>query len=433
MLCDKNIRRDWLLVIFAAACCVFVTLSGCGGGGGDDGGGSDGSSYTSFGELDVAFSGVVVNHFADDTLTLKNAGSVALTLGQIEAPDAPFTIEDDQCSGTTLGESATCDIQVRFSPTSQGSYSDAFVVPLSGSDTAFATVNLEGDAWLYNVSINQFQTEACPDVRLIVSVTNSDDSCVTGLDSDDFVLLEEGGTESGTISLTASDVIQGASSDLSVVLALDTSGSVGDVVEDIIAAAKNFINDMKVADEAAVFQFASSGAEPVIEFTTATADGKTAITTAIDTEIDAYGGGTALYTAVSDVCDYIVQNAAAGNRTAIIVITDGQDTASEMSLDDAVSAALEVGVPIFTIGSGIENAEVLQALADDTGGQYYDAPETEDINEIYLKTSALFSNQYEIEYTSSLTDVILSLNLSVMGGGTLLGNDSRDFESCSSD
>lgn len=427
MSCKIAILRRLLLLLF-----TLLALVGCGGGGGSSGDGDgDSSSGPAYSEMDLSFGGVVANQFSDRTVTLMNAGAINLTFEEIDDLALPFSIEDDECSGRTLGPSGTCDIQVRFSPTEQGTHGAFFAVPLSGSDTDFAGVNLEGTSWLYNVSINQIDADACPDIRLVVSITDADNNFMSGLTRDNFILFENG----AQADQSEFAVSPGASSNLSVVLALDTSGSVAGIIEDIISAAKEFVNDMDVEDEAAVFKFADSGAEQVIGFTMATEpDGKNMIVSAIDNEIVYIGGGTALYTAVTDISDYIVSDATVGNRLAIVVVSDGEDTASDIELETVISAAKEAGVPVFTIGLGVSNTEVLQVMADDTGGQYYNSESTEDLGDIYLQISELFSNQYEITYTSdSAGGAQIALEVRASGSdSSVLGEDSKEFEGCQS-
>jgi len=62
----------------------------------------------------------------------------------------------------------------------------------------------------------------------------------------------------------------------------------------------------------------------------------------------------------------------------VVVIADGRDNNSlNIDLNGLIDQALESGVPVFTIGLGDVNAENMQQLADETGGQYYYAPDEE--------------------------------------------------------
>lgn len=54
----------------------------------------------------------------------------------------------------------------------------------------------------------------------------------------------------------------------------------------------------------------------------------------------------------------------------MVVIADGRDNNSlNIDLNGLIDQALESGVPVFTIGLGDVNAENMQQLADETGGQ----------------------------------------------------------------
>jgi VWFA-related protein len=370
----------------------------------------------------VSFGGVVLDHFADQTLSLRNVGSVAFTFGQIEAPSSPFSIITDECSGSTLGPSGTCDVQIRFSPTDQGDHEGFFAVPLSGSSTNFAGVTLDGSGYGMNVTINQVSTENCPDAtRLIVSVTDESDDFISGLVGGDFTLVEEG-------TVVTPGTVAPDTSNLSVVLALDGSSSVSNVLEEIKDAAQAFINDLEDGDEAAVFRFADN-TEQVIGFTTISDTGKIEVNDAIE-DIPVASGSTALYSVISEVCEYYNTAPAMNDRRAIVIITDGQDTASDIELEDAIDAAQVSGIPLFTIGLGTEVAEVLQALAGNTGGQYYDVLSEDVLETVYPQIAELLTNQYKIEYESNLSSgAFATVNLTVEYNG-LTGEDSVEFEGC---
>lgn len=432
---ENNAKKHFILTLTVAIFIAVFSLSGCGGGGGggDDGGGG-GGSYPGYSELDVSFGGVVLNHTADQTVTLKNVGTINLPLGTIVDPADPFVIMLDDCSGNTLTPSETCDIQVRFTPTSQLSYSDGFVVPITGSNDNFVGVNLDGDGFAYNVSVNQVET-ACPDINLLVSVTDENDEPVLALTETAFSLFADGTlADSGDITFSSSPA-----SDLSVVLAIDTSGSIQDagVIDDIKTAVIDFIDAMDVQNEMAIYDIDDTGGAQLQAFTVATdpagKDSLKATINAIETQND----NTALYQTVIDICNYIddpVNGAAAGNRRAIVLVTDGEDTVWEGAtidegLDAAIAAANDAGIPLFTIGLGVLNNDVLSQLAEDTHGQYYDA-ETADLSATYYNISRLFSNQYVIVYSPAPNGGgAISLRVEVTDSGDH-GEDTREVAGC---
>ena len=112
------------------------------------------------------------------------------------------------------------------------------------------------------------------------------------------------------------------------------------------------------------------------------------------------------------------------------MITDGEARGSVKELTEVIDRARERRVPIFTIGLGNITTEILQQLADETGGQYFFAPTSNDLIDIYLQISQLLSNQYAIEYTSALSGgatIILDVEVDY---NNLQGEDSRDFPGC---
>ena len=78
----------------------------------------------------------------------------------------------------------------------------------------------------------------------------------------------------------------------------------------------------------------------------------------------------------------------------LILLTDGQDTASNVDPMEAAALAAELGVKVYTIGisrqagqasggrNGIDEA-LLNAIAEATGGQYFRARNPEELQQIY--------------------------------------------------
>lgn len=92
------------------------------------------------------------------------------------------------------------------------------------------------------------------------------------------------------------------------------------------------------------------------------------------------GGGTKLYDATLQAYQELQQTGDPKHIRAIVVLTDGQDTESTTSLDDLVqqidAAQGEGGnsIKLFTIAFGSDaDKDVLQKLADPTGGKEYDS------------------------------------------------------------
>jgi VWFA-related protein len=202
-------------------------------------------------------------------------------------------------------------------------------------------------------------------------------------------------------------------------------------IDEMQAAAVSFTNKLSAPpDEAEIIRFAKI-VEPVVpdpEFTSVKGDLIAAIQAAIPVDQD-FRDGTAMYDAVElAVADTAAQGP--GRRRAVVVIADGRDNISFIDLNELIDQALDSGVPVFTIGLGDVNAENMQQLADETGGQYYYAPDEGDLDAIYDQISDIISNQYTLAYDSASTcGDIISLDVVVDDGSVLhlKGEDSRDI------
>jgi uncharacterized protein YceK len=415
---NKKIIIIILILIFS------ILIPGCGSNSDDDGG----SSYPEYNELDISFDGVVLNHFADQTITLTNTGSANLPLEQLEGLDLPFTIELDECSESTLSPSESCDIRVRFQPTTQGPHYDVFVVPITGSDRDFVGVNLDGEGFGYNVSINQVDIVSCPEIQLFVSVTDSDNNLVTDLDVDNFYLREN---DTEIQWSTDNTVSTGTVSYLSVILLIDISSSTSDDLASIKDAADAFIDDITDTSEVAIFVFDGDGAEEAAEglgFVIADETGRNTLHSTVATISSS--SGTNLYQAVLDVCAFM-DNYAIGDERAIVLITDGEAISTEVTIDEAIAAAQSIDAPLFTIGFGVYSeygTYVINQLAYDTGGLSFMEPDAGELDDVYLQVSNILTNQYVIRYSSNSSGPI-TLNVEV-DDGLWVGEDTKESEGC---
>jgi len=112
----------------------------------------------------------------------------------------------------------------------------------------------------------------------------------------------------------------------------------------IKAAAINFVNRLNIpGDWAAICKFYG-----VIEFYPAV--GFSAVKTDLNTYINASfsGSGSAIYQAVTPSIDRAAQGSQDTQR-AVIVLSDGEDTASAITLDQVIANAKQQRIPVFTI------------------------------------------------------------------------------------
>ncbi|MGL5005591.1 MAG: choice-of-anchor D domain-containing protein, partial [Casimicrobium sp.] len=81
----------------------------------------------------------VGNTAADQTVTVRNAGAVPLTISAVTTPGTPFSLQSNTC--TTLAPSASCTITYDFTPAEGGTGSSTSVIT---SNAGSATVKLKG-------------------------------------------------------------------------------------------------------------------------------------------------------------------------------------------------------------------------------------------------------------------------------------------------
>jgi len=105
-------------------------------------------------------------------------------------------------------------------------------------------------------------------------------------------------------------------------------------------------------------------------------------------------GGTKLYDSIDAAVQYQVTNPTPGEIQAVLVLTDGQDTDSTLSLDTLVQHIRSRGdhqaIRVFTIGYGNDADEtVLKKIADVTGAKYYKGT-PQNIKEVFRDIATFF-------------------------------------------
>ena len=121
-------------------------------------------------------------------------------------------------------------------------------------------------------------------------------------------------------------------------------------------------------------------------------------------------GGTALYDAVVASSDHLMKNAKL-QRKILLVVTDGEDTASRLTLAEAVRAiAVDGGPTVYAIGLLGEERERkarrgLRKLAEQSGGVAYFPANVDAVEAISQQIAHDIRNQYAIGYKPSTPKV----------------------------
>ncbi len=211
--------------------------------------------------------------------------------------------------------------------------------------------------------------------------------------------------EAGDLTVTEDGVeqtvetFQESIAPVSIVLALDESGSMKKASEAVQDAARRFVGSLRKQDKLGLMLFADN-AEMTRDLTT--------YRDSVLDDIAHYkaSGGTALYDALSDS---LLRLKREEGRRVVVVLTDGRDEdnpgkgpGSTRTFQDVLKYARETDAVIFGIGLGTSvDASVLQTLAATSGGQAYFPQEPESLDAIYQRIIENLRRRWMISYTST--------------------------------
>ena len=92
-------------------------------------------------------------------------------------------------------------------------------------------------------------------------------------------------------------------------------------------------------------------------------------------------------------------------RKIIVALVGGKDNGSETPLQTILQSADILDIPLYLIGLGEVNKEVLTKMAKTTGGEFLYAESPEDIEGIYTQISENLQEVYELTYLSPDTEI----------------------------
>lgn len=235
------------------------------------------------------------------------------------------------------------------------------------------------------------------EVVLNATVLDENNHLVTTLDKTNFRVMEDGVPQT-IASFQHQDV------PVSMGLLVDNSGSMYKKRPAVNTAALDLVKASNPQDEAFVVNFAD---EPYLDqdFTSDVnklRDGLAHIESK---------GGTALYDTVVASADQM-SKAAKRPKQVLIVITDGEDNASSLTLEQTIRRVQELQGPVvYSIGllfgdemSGRESRRArraLQLLSDETGGIAFFPHSLKEVDTIAAEVAQDIRNQYTIGYHST--------------------------------
>ena len=230
-------------------------------------------------------------------------------------------------------------------------------------------------------------------VNVFVTVTDAHGAPIGGLSKDNFIVKEDDRAQKIAVFDKESEL------PISIALAIDTSLSTRHDLPLEQAAAKRFAHAiLRPIDALSVYGFS----EDVHDAT----HGFTSDLKRVDEGVEhiRVGAATALYDAI-----YVTARALdkRKGRKVIVLITDGGDTISRIDYKQAVRAAEEAEALVYSIiivpieasaGREIGGEHALIQLSEDTGGKYYYATSTSQLDEAFRKISDELRTQYLLAY-----------------------------------
>ena len=228
-------------------------------------------------------------------------------------------------------------------------------------------------------------------VNVFVNVTDGNGSTVGGLTKDDFTLAEDGHPQKIAVFERQSDM------PLSIVLAIDTSGSVNKDLTIEKRAARSFVHSLlRPVDRLDLIDF-SSDVREVVPFTNKL--------NKIDYGIENLmtGPATALYSAVYLSAQSL---ASQSGRKVLILISDGGNTVKGTDYADALEQAVRSETMVYSIidvpitadaGRDTGGEHAMITLSQETGGKYYYA-DSQHLDAAFQKVSEDLRTQYLLAY-----------------------------------
>jgi Ca-activated chloride channel homolog len=235
-------------------------------------------------------------------------------------------------------------------------------------------------------------------VSFNVTVHDRRGALVTDLSEADFEVYEDG-TRQSLRYFIAGDHGEAEAPDLHVGLLIDTSGSMEQDIVLARGAAIKFLNTLPEADTITLVDFdtevrvARYGQADFPRLVERIRSRKT-------------GGWTALYDALGVYLDGAFDQK---GRKVLVMYTDGGDTRSTMSINDALTFLRASDVTVYAVGllenqpssARFEQRMRLQQLVEVTGGQAFFPGSARDLDGVFEKIREEVTSQYTLGYHSS--------------------------------
>jgi Ca-activated chloride channel family protein len=235
-------------------------------------------------------------------------------------------------------------------------------------------------------------------VPVYATVTDPQGALVPNLTREDFEVLDNSARQEIA-------VFENQPQPFTAIVMLDSSGSMTNSLKLVNAGAEQFLIRLLPQDKAQVGAFNDK-----IEFSGSFTSDRDELVAALR-ELD-FGNSTRLYDAIDQSLDRLT---GIDGPRVIVVLTDGEDTASKTGQGDVLNRSLADEVMIYGIGlesnyfNGMRQVRtnpdrVVRRLAEETGGGYYLLKETADLNSTFTRIAQELRSQYVLGFSPTVLD-----------------------------
>ena len=227
-------------------------------------------------------------------------------------------------------------------------------------------------------------------VTIPLTVSDRKGNYVAGLKKEDFSIFEDGLSQK-------IELFMNEQAPMNVAILLDTSYSTKEVLDNIQKAARDFVKILRPEDKALIVSF-----DDRTVFLTRLESDRKVLASAIERVSVSNVNGSDMYEAIAQVTrNYF---AALKGRKAIIALTDGMVTGRGISAQqtlDALQKSDTFFYPIIFKTDALTRTgtrkpvtvELLQIMAEDTGGKFYEKDSTK-LKEAFQAIAQDLKNQY---------------------------------------
>lgn len=261
---------------------------------------------------------------------------------------------------------------------------------LRGDDTIRVVATLpSGQSLVANVRTRDLRhaQRAQVDAVLVPVLVTDRGRFVRGLTRKDFEVLEDGVPQ--PIASVVSE-----ESPLDLVMAIDVSGSMEPVLDEVKVAVKQFLAKLRPGDAATLVGFNDN------MFITAERETDPAVREAA-VDLLAAWGGTAIYDATVRAIDLVGRD---GGRRGVVLFSDGDDQNSMTTRETAMARVQSSDAMLYTIGFGAAVTRPalrsnLEEYARATGGKAFFPQRARELDAIFEHIVNELANQYVLSYS----------------------------------